>query len=358
MKNILKIGLVVLTSVAMNSISFAGELTVTGSANARYQIMSSDSTNAANNLDKGLGVTNEFDLGASGELDNGMTWNYQLQIDPGEVSATAGQLDYDDAQLTLTTDYGTVGAFISEGSLGVKYSSWDPSAYGVASDTGNGFGMKYAPNIGAYDNLQYHLPADMLPMSTTVKLAYSPACNAKYSSGGTAALTTTTRDCSQYQVTTQPVDGLTLSADYMEFSDDRGVGASSREGGSYGAKYAIGAVTVGYGKSFENSGVLGTATYAAAKDTALANYESIENTAYGIGFKVNDDLSVSYTSEESNPDAATASVATYTMTIESMQAAYTMGGMTLSISHDTAENSDYIQDQKEKETLFAVGMAF
>ena len=49
MKNILKIGLVVLTSVAMNSISFAGELSVTGSANARYQIMSSDSTSAGNN---------------------------------------------------------------------------------------------------------------------------------------------------------------------------------------------------------------------------------------------------------------------------------------------------------------------
>ena len=45
---------------------------------------------------------------------------------------------------------------MSEGSLGTKY-AWSPSAYGAASDTGDGHGMIYAGNISSYDNIQYPL---------------------------------------------------------------------------------------------------------------------------------------------------------------------------------------------------------
>ena len=60
---------------------------------------------------------------------------------------------------------------------------------------------------------------------------------------------------------------------------------------------------------------LQTDGYAAAVDTALAGYESIENTSYGIGFAVNEDLSLSYTIEQSKPDAMTAATTTYEMEI-------------------------------------------
>ena len=69
---------------------------VTGSAKASY--IPSDGTAASNDSAKGLGIENEFTLGASGELDNGCTWSYAVDIDSVESSATN-----DDAKLTLTT---------------------------------------------------------------------------------------------------------------------------------------------------------------------------------------------------------------------------------------------------------------
>jgi hypothetical protein len=354
MKNTMKVALVVLTSLAMNSIAFAGALTLSGSANMRYQIMSSDSAAAGNELDKGIGLTNEFTIGASGELENGWSWNYAMDVDPG----TAGAFAYDDAKLSFETGFGTIGMFISEGSLGTKY-GWDTSAYGVGSDTGNGFGMTYGANISSYDNLQYHTPAGMLPLGATFAIAYSPTGQAQFSSGGTATANVgTIADATQYRIKLAPVDGLDIGADYMSQDASNDV-EQEGEHGSYYAKYTAGPVSVGYGKSF-NAIALTSLTdgYTAAKDTALADYESIENRSYGIGFTVNDNLSVSYTNEESNPDAMTAATATYTMEISSIQLAYTMGGMTISISQDSAENADYIQNADEKETLIAVGIGF
>ena len=127
MKNTIKALLVALTALSF-SIANAGELTITGSAKASYSITSSDNASAKIDVDKGLGVTNEFSLGASGELDNGMTWNYKQDIDGATVQ--------DDGQLTLTTDYGTLGVFISEGGLDVEDAA-SQSAYGRPTDIGD-----------------------------------------------------------------------------------------------------------------------------------------------------------------------------------------------------------------------------
>jgi hypothetical protein len=103
MKKLLKISLVILTSLSFGLSAFAGEMTVTGTAKATYNIQSNDST-AGNNLGKGLGVANELDFTASGELDNGWTWTYQVQLDPGAVSTAAtNTVDNDDTSLKIGT---------------------------------------------------------------------------------------------------------------------------------------------------------------------------------------------------------------------------------------------------------------
>ena len=61
---------VLISSLFLSVNAFAGELTVTGSANASYVI----NGGSVNNNDKGLGISNELKFGASGELDNGYTW--------------------------------------------------------------------------------------------------------------------------------------------------------------------------------------------------------------------------------------------------------------------------------------------
>ena len=354
MKNTMKIILVVLTSFALNSIAVAGALSVSGGATARYQILSGNSASASNNLDKGIGLTNEFSLSASGELDNGMSWAYALDLDP-----SGSDVIYDDAKLTLTSDsLGTFGLFIHEGSLGTKYGG-DTSAYGVATDTGDGGGMIYAGNISSYDNFQYHLPSGILPLGGSFKVAYSPTGQAQYSSGGTATLNTGSAayDVTQTQVKFAPIDGLDIGADYQEVTAN----AADQKGeeGSYYIKYTMGAVSVGYGKSYK-AAVINSLTdgYTAAKDTALSGYESIENKSMGIGFAVNDDFSVSYTKEESTPNAMTAATTTYEMEVTSIQASYTMGGMTFFVSQDSMDNTDYVQNQDETETLVGMTISF
>ena len=93
MKKIIAMLSVVLFSFG---VAKAGELNVTGSAKASYVITSSDGTAASQSTAPQLGIENEFTLGASGELDNGYTWSYAVDIDAVESAATN-----DDAKLTL-----------------------------------------------------------------------------------------------------------------------------------------------------------------------------------------------------------------------------------------------------------------
>ena len=71
MKNILKTIAVLASSSLISLSAVAGELSVTGSANASYVINSGQ-----NSANKGIGISNELKFSASGELDNGFTWKY------------------------------------------------------------------------------------------------------------------------------------------------------------------------------------------------------------------------------------------------------------------------------------------
>jgi hypothetical protein len=52
------------------------------------------------------------------------------------------------------------------------------------------------------------------------------------------------------------------------------------------------------------------------------------------------------------------SKASVELEVTTLQAAYTMGGMTLSVSMKDIENQDYVLAKDMKETLVAVAMAF
>ena len=99
MSKLTKILFSVLTSVALSTSAFAGEFAVTGGAKATYTIMGQDGTSGTHASGKGVGISNEFSLTASGELDNGMTWSYAQDIDGATVQ--------DDANVAIGTHYGT-----------------------------------------------------------------------------------------------------------------------------------------------------------------------------------------------------------------------------------------------------------
>ena len=361
MKKIIAMLSVVLFSFG---VAKAGELSVTGSAKASYTISSSDGTAAANDLNKGLGIENEFTLGASGELDNGYTWKYAVDIDAVESSATN-----DDAQLSVTTPQGTIGIFLGEGGLGVDNAA-SQSVISRPSDTSYAEGMYDTYDIDGYDNVQYHTPAGLLPYGISFKVGFAPSGQASaandYTAAGSVNSETSTVDttatggidvtvksasASHYQVKMTEVpmlEGLTLGADYFEVSGGNGSTAQKPESGAYYATYAVGPTVIGYSKNF---------TAFPVNVTTSDTLESVENTKYSIGVNVNDNLSISYENEKSSPQT-TRNATQYEMESTGIQAAYTMGGMTLGVAMNDHENATYTENKDVKDTVFSVAMAF
>jgi hypothetical protein len=368
MKNIMKIALVALTAFSF-SVANAGELSITGDAKASYSITSSDGGAGALQRGKGLGVSNEFTLGASGELDNGWSWSYAQDID----GATA----QDDGKLTVTMgSLGTAGVFISEGGLDVDNTA-SQSVMSRPSDTSFNEGMFDTFDLSGMNTLQYHMPADLLPFGIVGKVAYAPssssaasinsykatgaANNGEFTESSDVGNTATNpfaqtsamgKSATHYQLKAAPIDGLELGADYVDYKGVHkasGTMSQNPESGSYYATYAVGPATIGYSKSY---------TAFAIGAYNQDNTESVEGTKYSIAVNVNDDLSVSYENEESNPDNQTAATSNFSLEATGIQAAYTMGGMTLAIAMNDYENANYTENKDIKDTVFSVAMAF
>ena len=91
---------------------------------------------------------------------------------------------------------------------------------------------------------------------------------------------------------------------------------------------------------------------------ATEQVETVENTKYSIGINVNDNLSISYETEDSEPKTQRQSTTQYTMESTGIQASYTMGGMTLGVAMNDHENASYTNNKDVKDTVFTVEMAF
>ena len=362
MKNIIKTLIVMLTSISLFGSANAGELSVSGTAKATYNIHSGES-----NLGKGLGITNELNFTASGELDNGYTWSDSKELDSGATAATTvtdndrlQSAQNDDAKLTMTTPYGTVGVFISEGGLDVE-DAGSQSVYARPTDVGDpssGAGDNFT--IDSYNNLQYHMPADLLPFGIVGKVAYAPDLDA-YGSGNNKGTTHTRaadfagRSATEVQVKAAPLDGLAIGASYFEFKDEgHAKNDQGAESGAYFATYAFGPVSIGYSQAYK-APLIADDSDRTASDTTVEFYDQ---TNYSIAYAASDNLSLSYEVEKDEVNYVTATQAEIEQKSKSMQLAYTMGGMTLAVAHGNYDNVGYTDGKEVDQTLFAVTMAF
>ena len=353
MNKITKIVASLILSFAVSMSAFAGELTVTGTAKATYSTYSGNA-----NGDNSIGVANELGFSAAGELDNGWTWNYAIALDPDGTTAGGGSAINDDSKLTLTTPYGTFAACGSDCGLGAQL-AWSANAYAVITDTAFAEGKQEPVNISSYQNVQYHTPAGLLPFGTVLKAAYAPSGNTVNGSANTANTTksATIGNTTQYSISTSPIDGLAVSASYTDQEGGDVAGQTddqSEEGGAIAATYAIGSFKLGVGKAWRAPVLADVTTSTNGATTA----EFYENTNYSVGFNVNDNLSVSFSRETSEVNYLTSTTVAYDQETDSIQAAYTMGGMTLAVSRSTYDNVDYKNKNDVTETLLAVTMAF
>ena len=356
----LKTLLAVLSSLVISVSAYAGGLSVSGSAEATYIIGGTDDANS-----KGLGVSNELNFTASGEFGNGYTWSYSMELDG---ASTAN----DDTQLVLgLADMGNAAICISECGLSTEL-SYGVGALGVGSDVVNTGSIKFGSlDVSSYNNVQYHLPAGLLPFGVTAKVAYVPntAGTAGSSSKEGNTIETTTNadgvstaagigtDASMYQITAAPIDGLTVGADYFR-ADGSTATSQQPEGGNYFAKYAMGPFVVGYAKSLVAPGF--------SQTTGTASTQLYETDAYGIQFAVNEDFTVSYNNEKSAKKTnagveagnTTATKTNVETTVDTYQIAYNIGGATLALVKSEADNAGYTTNKEVSATVISLKMAF
>jgi len=361
MKNLIKIMFIGITALSFSfSLAQAGELTVTGSVKASMATASSDGSAAAIERGRALGITNEFSLGAKGELDNGWNWTYKQDIDGTTVQ--------DDAKLTIGTGVGTMGIFVSEGGLDADNAA-SQSVVSRPSDTSYSESMFDSFDLGGQNTIQYHTPSGLLPLGASVKVAYAPSMGgaindykasgavndgsftASVGTGAAIAQTSTMgKSATHWRVDLAPVDGLKVGADYLDYDGVVGATAQSPESGSLYATYAFGPATIGYSRNY--------ASMALANTISANLVESVKGRKYSVGLNVNDNLSVSYENEQSTPDSQTSATTDYTLKAKGYQAAYTMGGMTLAIAHNQFDNATYTVNKNVSDTVFSVAMAF
>ena len=352
MKNITKTLLVLVSALSISFASAtAGELSVSGSAKASYVI-----GGASDAQGKGIGISNELNFTASGEMDNGFTWNYSMELDGND----SGAHDNDDTQLVIGMgDMGAIGFYDSEGGLSQEL-GYGIGALGTGSDYNNTMTVSYGDDVSNYPNIQYHVPADLLPFGIGAKIGYAPNLadgdNNSFKNSGPEQTNSLQGDSlTHYQLTAAPVDGLKIGADYAE-SDDGTATAQVFESGNYYAQYAMGNWKVGYNHGY----------YAVPLSDKNGNVTSYENIAWGLEFAINDALSVSYNEETSEAttavdivDGASSSVKTAVESeMESIQVAYILGGATVGVSIVDVGNADYTAAKDEKRTVFSLAMDF
>ena len=142
------------------------------------------------------------------------------------------------------------------------------------------------------------------------------------------------------------MDGLGIGASY--YNPDDSAKGHEEEGGAWYITYDIGSFSVGYGWS----------AAAVSLDLNTTNEaEDYQNTQMSVAFNVNEALSISYEDIESEKNYETSS-SDVVMDVTSIQASYTVAGMTLSVSTEEYDNHDYTTGNKMVETNFAMAIAF
>ena len=340
MNTMKKIAYSILASVFVFANANAGELSVTGSAKATYTILSVDGSATDDSAGKGIGIANEFSLGASGELDNGWTWSMNQDIDGATVQ--------DDKSIVLGMGgMGSLKINISDGGITKNFGS-SQSVYGTPVDNGEGGTYTDSADTGGMNSLRYTTPSGLpLDLSASIQFApYTGAADNNSSNSAGALDTNGNEDAIEYAFSLTPMEGLSLGASY--YDPDDSATAQEEEGGAYYATYAMGAFSLGYGKSYQA---------ASLEQNTTNEAEYYDNTQMSVAFNVNDALSISYEDIESLKAYETAS-SDVTMDVRSIQASYTVAGMTLSISNEEYDNHDYTVSNKMKETNFAMVIAF
>jgi len=341
MNKLTKIGVSALCGSLASVAANAGTMEVLGGATATWS--SNEGTETGNPIGMNSGLT----FKGTGELDNGTTFTLTV-TGTDQMAYTSGSI------AMVTPSMGTITIVQAAGGAGVdRFDDMMPTAWEETNGTSLATGLQTVAGVGTTMNVEWSMPADMLPEGMAAHIAYSPrvgagVVNDKSPSGDTGS------SGAGYDIALSHsglMDGLNVFAGRSEIEQPIESAASTTTGDRtqyvLGATYAVGSVTVGYQYSRDNQ--------ASSADSATSYYQ---NDAFGIAFNVSDNLSLSYGNHKSTRN--TTGGANVELEAESLQLAYTMGGMSVKVAESSVDNGSYTSGTgKDRDgTTLALTLAF
>ena len=312
--NIKKIGLTALAASLVSTSAFAGEITASGAASMTVENYTGE------NRDGGVAysMADSVTLSGSGELDNGITASVSFELD----SDNPGTSSYDNKSVTISSDsLGTLTLAGHGGSSAV--SAMDATAAGDVFDT---FDTKVGGQATA-----------------------STAENASVT-GDAAMLTTAAGNNSFMYTLPSVIDGAAITASFSPrgTNDNSSSAVAITYTGVEGlsVSYGVGTNNSAAGTAFDADVTSMKASYAFGSFTvAISDHEFDSNTAtrdqdvssYSVSYTVSDEISITYGAEDFSTGEASSVDAEYTK----ISAAYTSGGMTLTLVAAEGENISY-----------------
>jgi outer membrane protein OmpU len=336
MNKVTKIGLSALCgSLAGITSANAGELSVAGGADLTWVSQDKAVTGQP------VGIGSNYTFTGSGELENG--WTVGLSI----AQANAGA--YSNTNVTIGLP-GLGDIRLDQGVSGTGIQRLDDITPTVWEEADGGItaGINKVMGTSAGGTIEI-TPSEAMPAGLTARFAYSKDADSgvnvgdKGSGGDSGALGSGFDLTLEATSELHGVDGLTIYGGISEI--DQAVNAATHSGDVsedvIGIKYAMGGWTAGYQQTNEDNGLVTNGGY--------------ENTAYGVTFNINDDLSIGYNHVESDQTGGSNDPEA-----DSIQIAYTMGGASIRLMRQDVTNQTYSSATTAdfEATIVSLGLAF
>ncbi len=288
MNNFKKVGLTALGTVLVSTASFAGDLSVTGSAGIT---MTGNDNNATGN---GIAMSDTLTFAGSGDLDNGWTVALSHAIDGGTNDA-----------MSITLGLGDAGTLVFEGLGGSgpveETDDVTPTANEESWATVAGTVSGLADGAEGTRNFTYTLPS--LVDGLAIDLFHQPTDAAQGSS-------------TEWKLVFTGVEGLEVGYAGGDNNDSL---TNTIENTNLWAKYTLDAFTIG--------------VQANEGDAQTANADT-DFKGYGISYAVSDELSVSVNASSVDYENATLQDQDAT----GISFSYVTGGMTIGGSAHSVDN--------------------
>ena len=357
MINLKKVGLTALAGSLAAVTAHAGVLSVTGCANLTYV------TKCGDNTAQSLGNDKDVKFSGSGELDNGWTFAiHTLTKDDFTVSSTA-------TVITMGS-LGSIGVGSGGGTnINGAYDEAIPTAYEENSDAGGQGAANYVGSYADGNGFTYQLPAmEMMGATITGGLDYSfQGGSDSPADGGSVARSSTWGNAYGVGLTVA-YDALSVGAFVSERENKNITADTTVEDeftGSWNVKYSAGPVSIGYSEFYIGSGLSDDGAATTTAKTVGTSSGIFDGDMFSIAFNVNDDLSISYSEMTATHDSqmnvanSTAQRADVDEKHESLQAAYSMGAMSVKAYTTEITNPNFDEDAATlTKNEIALGLSF